>query len=99
MKNQDNKEYELYSKPVYDTRIVYYTDGSSHVETYFKGYVDFFYLQDCVTEDYKQVHFWLGDGTFTTPPLPQTVDEYLGWIAAELDFLDKRNARIKASIS
>jgi hypothetical protein len=65
----------------------------------FKGYVDFFYLQDCVTEDYKQVHFWLGDGTFTTPPLPQTVDEYLGWIAAELDFLDKRNARIKASIS
>ena len=40
MKNQDKKEYELYSKPVYDTRIVYYTDGSSHVETYFKGYVD-----------------------------------------------------------
>ncbi|SFW18752.1 DUF6994 family protein [Selenomonas ruminantium] len=64
----------------------------------FKGYVDFFYLQDCVTEDYKQVRFWLGDGNFSNPPLPQTVDEYLAWIAAELDFLDKRNARIKAAI-
>ena len=65
----------------------------------FKGYVDFFYLQDCVTKDYKQVYFWLGDGTFTTTPLPCTVDEYLGWIAAELDFLDKRNARIRAALS
>ena len=66
--------------------------------TNFKGYVDFFYLQDCVTEDYKQVRFWLGDGNFSNPPLPQTVDEYLAWIATELDFLDKRNARIKAAI-
>ena len=61
----------------------------------FKGYVDFFYLQDCVTEDYKQVRFWLGNGSFTDHPLPRTVDEYLTWIAEELDFLDKRNARIK----
>ncbi|WP_037356925.1 hypothetical protein [Selenomonas sp. FC4001] len=65
----------------------------------FKGYVDFFYLQDCVTEDYKQVRFWLGDGNFTDYPLPRTVDEYLAYIAAELDFLDKRNARIKAAVS
>ena len=64
----------------------------------FKGYVDFFYLQVCVTEDYKRVRFWLGDGNFNNPPLPQTVDEYLAWIATELDFLDKRNARIKAAI-
>ncbi len=51
-----------------------------------------------MTEDYKQVRFWLGDGSFTTPPLPQSVDEYLGWITAELDFLEKRNARIKAAV-
>lgn len=64
----------------------------------FKGYVDFFYLQDCVTEDYKQVRFWLGDGNFTDQPLPKTVDEYLTWIAVELDFLEKRNARIKSAV-
>lgn len=51
-----------------------------------------------MTEDYKRVRFWLGDGNFSNHPLPQTVDEYLAWIATELDFLDKRNARIKAAI-
>lgn len=65
----------------------------------FKGYVDFFYLQDCVTEDYKQVCFWLGDGNFTNKPLPQTVEEYLKFIAAELNFLEKRNERIKSDLS
>ena len=65
----------------------------------FKGYVDFFYLQDCVTEDYKQVRFWLGDGSFTNKPLPQTVEEYLNYIAAELDFLEKRNIRVKAALN
>lgn len=65
----------------------------------FKGYVDFFYLQDCVTEDYKQVQFWLGNGSFYDHPLPRNVDEYLTWIAAELDFLKKRNGRIKAAVA
>lgn len=61
----------------------------------FKGYVDFFYLQDCVTEDYKQVKFWLGNGEFEYFPLPKTVDEYFSWIEQELDFVAKRNARIE----
>ena len=65
----------------------------------FKGYVDFFYLQDCVTEDYKQVRFWLGDGSFTNKPLPQTVEEYLNYIATELDFLEKRNIRVKVALN
>ncbi|WP_026765825.1 DUF6994 family protein [Selenomonas ruminantium] len=65
----------------------------------FKGYVDFFYLQDCVTEDYKNIRFWLGDGSFTGQTLPQTVEEYLKYIDAEMDFLEKRNSRIKAAIS
>ena len=59
--------------------------------------MDFFYLQDCVTEDYKKVRFWLGDGSFTAQSLPQTVEEYLAWIAAELDFVEKRNGRIKVA--
>ena len=63
----------------------------------FKGYVDFFYLQDCVTDDYKAVKFWLGDGKFTIYPLPQSVDEYLNWIEQQLNFVECRNARIKES--
>ena len=60
----------------------------------FKGYVDFFYLQDCVTEKYE-IKFWLGDGKFESSPLPRTVDEYLSWIEQELAFTEKRNQRIK----
>ena len=60
----------------------------------FKGYVDFFFLQDCVSEDYSSVHFRLGDGSFSSYPLPLTVPEYLDWIQKELEFVKKRNARI-----
>jgi hypothetical protein len=52
-----------------------------------------------VTEDYKKVHFWIGDGKFTNKPLPQTVEDYLKYIAAELDFLEKRNIRGKAALN
>lgn len=62
----------------------------------FRGYVDFFHLQDCVNAEYDCVKFWMGDGAFDANPLPQTVSDYLKWIEAELDFVEKRNARIAA---
>lgn len=61
----------------------------------FKGYVDYFYLQDCVSTDYSKVVFWLGDGEFKPFPLPKTVDEYLKWIERELEFVKMRNNRIE----
>lgn len=61
----------------------------------FKGYVDFFYLQDCVSADYKSVVFWIGDGDLSENPLPKTVDTYLIWIEKQLDFVSKRNKRIE----
>lgn len=61
----------------------------------FKGYVDFFYLQDCVSPNYKEVNFWLGNGQFKSNPLPQSVEEYLQWIESQLEFVRKRNERIK----
>lgn len=63
----------------------------------FKGYVDFFYLQDCVSSDYNSVQIWLGDEQFKSNPLPQTVEEYLHWIERQLEFVKKRNERIKQS--
>lgn len=63
----------------------------------FEGYIDFFYLQDCVTDNCK-VKFWLGNGDFEYFPLPKTVNEYLFWIEKELEFVEQRNNRIKAYI-
>ena len=61
----------------------------------FKGYVDFFFLQDAVTDDYSSVHIWCGNAEFTTRGLPQTYDDYERFIKNEYEFLSKRNARIK----
>jgi len=60
----------------------------------FKGYVDYFFFQDCVTEDYSAVKIWHGKGDFTENPLPETVEDYLAWIEKEMIFLDQRNQRI-----
>ncbi len=60
----------------------------------FRGYVDLFYLQDCVNDDYSSVKIWLGKGDFCESPYPQTVDQYIHWMNTQLDFLAKRNARI-----
>ena len=61
----------------------------------FKGYVDFFLLQDCVSEDYSSIDIWCGDATFEQSGWPKTVDEYYDLIRGEYAFLDKRNERIK----
>lgn len=61
----------------------------------FKGYVDFFHLQDLVTEDYTAVRFFLPFTEFrVTPALPQDLAEYEAFRAAMLEFIDARNARI-----
>ena len=64
----------------------------------FQGYIDFFFLQDCVSDDYSEVNCWLGDNTFKSSPLPGTVEEYLSWIESQMVFLKKRNARIASSL-
>lgn len=64
----------------------------------FKGYVDFFFLNDCVSEDYKSVIFWIGDGDLSKNPMPESVDEYLLWINKQLNFVSKRNERIALSL-
>ncbi|WP_034485701.1 DUF6994 family protein [Butyrivibrio fibrisolvens] len=60
----------------------------------FKGYVDFFLLQDCVSSDYSSVNIWDGSGDFSEEGLPKTIDDYFHFIDMEFDFLNKRNQRI-----
>ena len=61
----------------------------------FKGYVDFFFLQDCVSEDYSSVNIWMGDASFRKSGLPETVEDYFRFLLKEHIFLDKRNRRIQ----
>ena len=61
----------------------------------FRGYVDYFFFQDCVTDDYSEVIFWYGNGSFKGNKRPQSAADYKLWIERELDFLDKRNERIR----
>ena len=61
----------------------------------FRGYVDFFFLQDCVSRDCSEVRMWLDTEPFQKDPFPRDVDEYMGWIGCNLDFVEKRNRRIE----
>ena len=59
----------------------------------FKGYVDFFLLQDCVNDNYD-IKFWLDTPLFESNPMPTTLESYLAWVNTQLDFAKKRNLRI-----
>ena len=63
----------------------------------FKGYVDFFLLQDCVDENYK-VKFALDTPRFISMPMPKNMEEYYKWIESQIDFVTKRGRRIEEYI-
>lgn len=88
--------YKNDSSPLYETLVKNKEFFDLFID--FKGYVDFFYLQDCVSTDYQSVIFWIGDGDLSKNPMPKTVDEYLLWIEKQLDFVSKRNKRIELEI-
>lgn len=61
----------------------------------FKGYVDFFFLQDLVSEDYSKINYFHPFNNFDESPLPQTVDEYKLYKKKNIAFINNRNIRIK----
>jgi len=63
----------------------------------FRGYVDFFLLQDLVDEDATSVRFFL-DGGLERKPLPQDVDEYRTYSQRAIAFVLARNARMLDSV-
>ena len=60
----------------------------------FKGFVDFFFLQDIVSDDYGAVNIFFGSGDFSENPLPKNLGQWLAWRDKSADFIDRRNARI-----
>lgn len=59
----------------------------------FKGYVDFFLLQDLVNENYN-VKFFLPFNGFVYKPRPNSVEEYLIYKNNTVTFVNDRNKRI-----
>ncbi len=60
----------------------------------FRGYIEFFLLQDFVTEDFSAVRFLIPFNAFATPVLPETLEEYLSYKELAIRFVNKRNQRI-----
>ncbi len=60
----------------------------------FRGFVEYFLLQDAVTVDCEAVIFSAPFEDFTTSPLPQTMDEYREYRQRAITFIEARNRRI-----
>ena len=60
----------------------------------FKGYVDFFLMQDMVDENYN-VRFLCSFDDFRSSPLPNGIKEYLRYKENAIAFVKNRNLRIK----
>ena len=60
----------------------------------FKGYIDFFLLQDLVSEDYLSINYLMSFDSFDNSPLPKDVDEYILYKQNMTNFVTARNQRI-----
>jgi len=61
----------------------------------FKGYVDFFLLNDLVDENYEKVNFWLTFVDFSKiKPIPRDEKEYRYYMKKVTKFVNARNKRI-----
>ncbi len=62
----------------------------------FRGYVEFFLLQDLVNSKFTEIKFFLNfDAKFPLRPLPKSLEEYNQYINNNLDFIIKRRNRMK----
>lgn len=60
-----------------------------------KGYIDFFLLQDAVSDDYTTVMISPPFDNFATQPIPKTVEEYFDYMNNTMKFVKARNNRIE----
>lgn len=60
----------------------------------FRGYVDFWQLQDWVTDDFSAVRFLMTFDDFMPPAKPQDIDAYREYRRLSIMFIEARNRRI-----
>ncbi|TFC34889.1 hypothetical protein [Cryobacterium sp. TMT2-14] len=63
----------------------------------FHGYVDFFLLQDLVTDDLASIRFFTAFADFASPAVPQTLDEFVQYRKLSVEFVEARNRRVANS--
>jgi hypothetical protein len=63
----------------------------------FRGYVEFFLLQDLVSSDFSTVKISVPFDNFNGSPIPADADEYRAYKNASIAFIEARNQRILAS--
>ena len=61
----------------------------------FRGYVDFFLLQDIVSTDYQKIKFFNTQQDLENISYPKTQNEYLDLYTHQTEFVKNRNLRIK----
>jgi len=74
------------------------TQNSSFFKLFesFAGYVDFFLLQDLVSQNYESINFFTPiEQIFESSPLPESKEQYLQYMHGSTTFTTKRNERIK----
>jgi hypothetical protein len=86
--------YDNEQNPLYDTLLRYKDFFDLFID--FKGYVDFFMLQDFIDEK-GQIKFSLPFDNFIRPALPQNVDEYIKYKNHTIELMNNRNKRILES--
>lgn len=60
----------------------------------FRGYTEFYLLQDLVTTDFSAVRFFTPFENFTTSPLPESVQAYEAYRRLAIDFIEARGQRM-----
>ncbi len=63
----------------------------------FRGYIEFFLLQDIVTNDFTAVKFFKPFEGFDVSPLPATKEEYILYKKLAIEFIMSRSSRIALS--
>jgi hypothetical protein len=61
----------------------------------FRGFVDFFLLQDLVTDDYSAVTFAMPFDDFKSSSLPKDFESYVEYRRRSMEFIAARNRRIE----
>lgn len=60
----------------------------------FRSYVEFFWLQDLVSEDFSNVRFFMPFDDFLKSPLPASTEAYRGYMRLAVEFIEARNHRV-----
>ena len=63
----------------------------------FRGYVEFFLLEDLVATDGNAVNFFMPFDEFATSSVPNSLESYMNYRSRTVEFVEARNRRIGLS--